>query len=68
MLALVITGPARHAGITVEDELVARMVADTGAGEALPLLAFVLNRLAANVGRGGALSAELYTVHANGSR
>src|SRR5262249_21428682 len=42
MLPLVITGPARHAGITVDDELVARMVADTASGQALPLLAFVL--------------------------
>ncbi|WP_322756682.1 TIR domain-containing protein, partial [Frankia sp. Cas3] len=60
-LPLVITGPARHAGITVEDELVARMIDDTGGGDALPLLAFVLNQLAKNVTRGGALSGERYT-------
>lgn len=36
LLPLVITGPARHAGINVSDELVARMVADTGGGEACP--------------------------------
>jgi hypothetical protein len=60
MLPLVITGPARHAGIGVDDELVARMVADTGSGNALPLLAFVLERLAHGVDRGGRLSAECY--------
>jgi WD40 repeat protein len=60
MLPLVITGPARHAGIGVSDELVARMVADTGSGEALPLLAYVLNQLAVGVTRGGALSPERY--------
>src|SRR5215470_10254396 len=60
MLPLVITGPARHAGIDVSDELVARMVADTGGGEALPLLAYVLNQLAIGVTRGGELSAGRY--------
>jgi WD40 repeat protein len=59
MLRLVITGPAREAGIGIDDELVARLVDDTGGGEALPLLAFVLERLA-GVRRGGALSAEDY--------
>ncbi len=61
LLPLVITGPARHAGITVDDELVARMVADTGSGDALPLLAFVLNQLAEGVPRGGTLSAQRYS-------
>ncbi|WP_198287015.1 TIR domain-containing protein [Frankia sp. QA3] len=59
-LPLVITGPARHAGIGVDDELVARMVADTGTGDALPLLAFVLAELGENVSRGGALSGARY--------
>jgi WD40 repeat protein len=60
MLPVVITEPARRAGLTVGDELVARLVADTGSGQALPLLAFVLSQLAAEVGRGGTLSAERY--------
>ncbi len=60
MLGLVITGPARRAGISVDEELVARMVTDTGSGQALPLLAFVLGRLAETVSRGGRLSAAEY--------
>ncbi|MGH3810976.1 MAG: TIR domain-containing protein, partial [Pseudonocardiaceae bacterium] len=56
----VIEGPARLAGIGVDDELVARLVADTDTGEALPLLAFTLAQLAADVDRGGRLSAVRY--------
>jgi WD40 repeat protein len=56
----VVTGPARAAGIGIDEELVARLVTDTGSGEALPLLAFVLERLAAGVGRGQTLSADRY--------
>jgi Novel STAND NTPase 1/TIR domain len=41
-LRAVIEGPARLAGIGVDEELVARLVADTDTGEALPLLAFTL--------------------------
>ena len=37
-----------------------RLVADTGTGEALPLLAFTLQQLAADVPRGGHLSTNLY--------
>ena len=48
------------AGIGVEAELVARLVADTGTGEALPLLAFTLNRLADGAGRGDKLSLARY--------
>jgi WD40 repeat protein len=59
-LATVIAEPARVAGIDVEDELVARLVADTDTGQALPLLAFTLAQLAAGVGRGGHLSAARY--------
>jgi WD40 repeat protein len=59
-LRLIITGPARRAGITIDDELIARMVADTGSGEALPLLAFTLATLAEGVGRGGALPVKRY--------
>ncbi|MBV9140499.1 MAG: TIR domain-containing protein [Pseudonocardiales bacterium] len=59
-LRLVIEGPARLAGIDVEDHLVARLVEDTGTGEALPLLAFTLAQLAQGVRRGGQLSTARY--------
>ncbi|MEQ4724021.1 hypothetical protein [Nonomuraea sp. B19D2] len=59
-LAHVIEGPARLAGIQVDEALVAQLVHDTGTGEALPLLAFTLARLSEGVERGGRLSAELY--------
>ena|GEM_PF-5233436 len=60
LLPLVVRGPAQRAGIAVDDELVARIVADTGGGEALPLLAFTLAELADGVGRGGEMSADRY--------
>jgi WD40 repeat protein/energy-coupling factor transporter ATP-binding protein EcfA2 len=59
-LRLVIEGPARLVGIDVEDDLVARLVEDTGTGEALPLLAFTLAQLAEGIGRGGQLSVARY--------
>ncbi|MBV9012074.1 MAG: TIR domain-containing protein [Pseudonocardiales bacterium] len=59
-LRLVVEGPARLAGIDVEDHLVARLVEDTGTGEALPLLAFTLAQLAQGVRRGGQLSTARY--------
>jgi WD40 repeat protein len=59
-LRAVIEGPARLAGIAVAEELVARLVADTDSGEALPLLAFTLAQLGDGVGRGGRLSAARY--------
>jgi uncharacterized protein YjiK len=48
------------AGIGVDRQLVARLVADTDTGEALPLLAFTLEQLADGVGRGGQLSEQRY--------
>jgi len=60
MLPAVVLGPARLAGIEVDDALVSRLVADTGGGEALPLLAFTLSELGRGVGRGGHLSATRY--------
>jgi WD40 repeat protein len=60
LLRDIITGPARIAGIKADEELVARMVSDTGSGEALPLLAFVLERLAVGLRRGDELSRQLY--------
>src|SRR4051812_12249010 len=51
---------AAGAGMGVDEELVARLVADTGGGEALPLLAYTLEKLADGVTRGGRLSATRY--------
>ncbi|CAI7976691.1 putative WD40 repeat [Frankia sp. Hr75.2] len=59
-LPLVVTEPARVAGMSISDGLVARIVEDTGSGDALPLLAFVLERLADGVGQGQTLSADRY--------
>jgi hypothetical protein len=59
-LHTVIQGPAELAGITVDDDLVARLVTDTDTGEALPLLAFTLAQLADCVGRGERLSQQRY--------
>jgi hypothetical protein len=59
-LATVIKGPARLAGIGIEEQLVDRLVGDTDTGEALPLLAFTLEQLADGVRRGGHLSATRY--------
>jgi len=69
LLRLVIAEPVRLAGLTIEDELVARMVADTGDGQALPLLAYSLQRLhaAADEARTTTLSATLYA-HTRGVR
>jgi len=60
MLRVVITEPARVAGLSVDPELVSRMVEETAGGEALPLLAFTLHELALNQTRGGWLSAVRY--------
>jgi energy-coupling factor transporter ATP-binding protein EcfA2 len=59
-LRAVIEEPARIAGLGVESDLVADLVADTGSGDALPLLAFTLAQLADGVGRGGQLSNTRY--------
>jgi TIR domain/AAA ATPase domain len=59
-LRAVIEGPARLAGIGVAEDLMARLVADTDSGEALPLLAFTLAQLAEGVGRGSRLSPQRY--------
>jgi WD40 repeat protein len=56
----VIEGPAQLAGITVQADLVARLVEDTGSGDALPLLAFTLAQLAEGTSRGSQLSIERY--------
>jgi WD40 repeat protein len=59
-LSTVIEEPARLAGIGVDEDLVARLVSDTGSGEALPLLAYTLSLLSNGVGRGGRLSDSRY--------
>jgi hypothetical protein len=41
----VVRGPAERAGLRIDDDLVDRMVHDTGTRDALPLLAFTLRRL-----------------------
>jgi hypothetical protein len=56
----VIAGPARLAGIEIDEHLLNRAVADTGSGEALPLLAFTLSELAAGARRGSRLSMQRY--------
>lgn len=53
MLRLVVSEPARLAGLTIDDQLVARLVTDTGDGQALPLLAFTLQRLCVQAHRVG---------------
>lgn len=59
-LRVVIEEPARMAGLTIDRQLVAQLVADTAGGEALPLLAFALNRLGDGLSHGDALSAGRY--------
>jgi len=60
ILPRVIEGPAQLAGLKVDPELVARMVADTTSGDALPLLAFTLEQLAVGLSRGATLSPQRY--------
>jgi hypothetical protein len=59
-LRSVIEGPARLARIDVDEDLVARLVADTDTGEALPLLAYALAQLAEGVPGGGRLLSSRY--------
>ena len=48
----VIERPAKVAGLSFDEDLVTRLVTDTGSGDALPLLAFTLEQLAHGVTRG----------------
>ena len=59
-LRSVIEGPAQVAGFTICEDLLSRLMADTATGEALPLLAFTLERLAVGVKRGQELSLQRY--------
>jgi WD40 repeat protein len=56
----VIAQPAQVARLHLEEGLVPQLVADTGGGEALPLLAFVLRQLAEGLPAGGTLSLSHY--------
>ena len=56
----VIEGPARLAGIKVDEHLMARLVAVHGAGQALPLLAFTLARRADGVVAAGSCPTQRY--------
>jgi WD40 repeat protein len=56
----IITRPALLAGIELEAGLVETMVRDTGTADALPLLAFTLNRLWREYGGDGKITLEEY--------
>ena len=56
----IIQGPARLAGLQLDDGLVEAMVSDTGTRDALPLLAFTLRRLYERFGSDGRLSVDKY--------
>jgi Novel STAND NTPase 1/TIR domain len=58
-LAEVISEPARRSHLILEEGLVQRLVDDTGSGDALPLLAFTLARMAADA-EGGRLTHAAY--------
>jgi hypothetical protein len=59
---VIIRGPARLAGVELEDGLVEAMVRDTGARDALPLLAFTLRRRYDRFGANGRLIVAEYEV------
>jgi WD40 repeat protein len=60
MLRDVIEQPAKVARLQLEEGLAATLVAATGSGEALPLLAFVLHQLASGLPAGGTLTLLRY--------
>jgi WD40 repeat protein len=60
-LRSVIAEPARLAGLHIDDELVDRLVTDTGDGTALPLLAYTLAQLSEEHGPGDRLLRSRYT-------
>jgi WD40 repeat protein len=60
MLREVIEEPARVARLHLEEGLASALVADTGSGEALPLLAFTLRQLAEGLPAGGRLTLDRY--------
>lgn len=64
--AEIISKPARVAGIELESGLVETMVQDTGTADALPLLAFTLNRLWRDFGDDGLITLAEYTERIGG--
>jgi conflict system STAND superfamily ATPase/TIR domain-containing protein/WD40 domain-containing protein len=60
MLRDVIEQPAKVARLRLEEGLAATLVADTGSGEALPLLAFTLRQLADGLAPGDTLTLARY--------
>jgi TIR domain/AAA ATPase domain len=60
-LRSVIEQPAKIAGLNVDEDLITRLVTDTGSGDALPLLAFTLEQLAHGAKRGDQLTDQRYT-------
>ena len=60
MLRDVIEGPAKVARLRLDHGLTAALVANTGSGEALPLLAFTLRQLADGLPAGGTLTLARY--------
>ena len=56
----IVRGPARVAGLDVEDELVARIAADARTTDALPLVAFALRRIYDQFGGDGRLQLDEY--------
>ena len=64
--AEIISKPAQVAGIELEPGLVETMVQDTGTADALPLLAFTLNRLWRDFGGDGKITLDEYTERIGG--
>lgn len=58
--AEIVAGPARVAGLDLEAGLVEALVQDTGRPDALPLLAFTLNRLWRDYGDDGRITLDEY--------
>jgi hypothetical protein len=59
-LAGIIKGPARKGRLDLSDDLVQRLVEDTGSGEALPLLAYVLRLLTEHAQPGDRIDVHQY--------
>ena len=64
--AEIIRGPARIAGLELEDGLVEALAHDTGSPDALPLLAFTLNRLWRDFGDDGHITLDEYRARFGG--
>lgn len=62
----IISKPAQVAGLELEPGLVETLVQDTGTADALPLLAFTLNRLWRDFGQDGTITLAEYTERIGG--